>query len=117
MPRSSALTWSGFSVGRCDSSSATPPDTTAADCDVPLPFWNREPTSDVGFSTTAEEPGAAVLTIDWPGATRSGLRTPSPVLDHAGTTSSATSWVSRPSTPPTASTKGSLAGLFSAGVP
>ncbi len=34
---SSALTWSGVSDGRCWSSTAAAPDTTAAACDVPLP--------------------------------------------------------------------------------
>ncbi len=35
-----SLTWSGFSQGRCESSSAAAPETTAAACEVPLPLKN-----------------------------------------------------------------------------
>src|SRR5687768_6367784 len=40
---SSAFTWSGVRPGRCEMSSAAAPDTTAADCEVPLPRKNRSP--------------------------------------------------------------------------
>ena len=42
-PISSALTWSGVRSGRCSRSSAAAPETTAADCEVPLPRKNRSP--------------------------------------------------------------------------
>ena len=42
-PVSSALTWSGVMSGRCWISRAAAPETTAADCEVPLPRKSRSP--------------------------------------------------------------------------
>src|SRR6266511_1752139 len=77
-PVSSAFTWSGVMVGRCWTTRAAAPDTTAAAWEVPVPLKNRSATRAVGFSTSMVEPGSRRPTMEAPGATRSGLRVPSP---------------------------------------
>src|SRR5215218_8984242 len=117
VPTRSALTWSGDRLGRWSRSSAAAPETTAEACDVPLPLNRRSPRRAAGYIWSRTDPGARSPMTEAPGATRSGLRLPSPVLDHDGTTSSMTSYVPRLSEPPTAMTYGSYAGLFSFAVP
>ena len=78
-----ALTWSGDRSGRRSSSSATAPETTAAACDVPLPLKQASPTRASGCARSSAEFGSRRLTIERPGATRSGLR-PAPRLDQRG---------------------------------
>src|SRR3954470_5008240 len=73
-----ALTWSGVSSGRCESSSAAAPETTAAACEVPLPRKSRSPMRAAGYVVSRKDPGFRRLTTFSPGATRSGLRVPSP---------------------------------------
>src|SRR4051794_24214321 len=104
---SSHLTWSLVRPGRWLSSSAAAPEVTAAACEVPPPRRNRSPTRALGCAWSRYEPGERRLITDAPGATTSGFRLPSPVLDHDGTTSSRTSYVPRLSAPPTAMTYGS----------
>ena len=113
-----AFTWSGLSHGRWSSKSAVAPETTAAACEVPLPRKNREsPTRPPGAIVSMPLPGTRRLTIDLPGATRSGFLSPSPALDHAGTSSSCTLTVPLGLLAPTAITYGSYAGLLSLALP
>ena len=113
VPVSSALTWSGVIDGRCWSSSATAPDTTAAACDVPLPRKTGRSNAAVA-AVLGVDVGARVHAgrcNDLPGATTSGLRTPSPSGARRRR------WCRRPidgvpalSAAPTESTNGSCAG-------
>ena len=63
------------------------------------------------------DPGSRSPTTDFPGATKSGLRTPSPLLDQVGTESSVFDAVPFGSEAPTAITYGSNAGSFSVSEP
>ena len=101
---SRALTWSGFMPGRWSIMSAAAPDTMAADWDVPLPLKNRVPTRADGYATSAEEPGTRRLSSDFPGATRSTLRSQLPQLENDVTMSSQTRSVPLVSLAPTAIT-------------
>jgi hypothetical protein len=58
------------------------PETTAAAWEVPVPLKNRVATLAVECSVSMVEPGSRRLRIEAPGATRSGLRVPSPRLDQ-----------------------------------
>src|SRR3954447_683935 len=83
-----ALTWSGVIPGVRWTIRAAAPETIAADCEVPEPRKKRPPTWALGYAWSICEPGSRRPTIDLPGATKSGFRTPSPLLDHVGTESS-----------------------------
>jgi hypothetical protein len=115
---SSAFTWSGVSDGRSCRSSAAAPETNAAACEVPLPRKNRPPNAAVDpYFWSMNEPGTRSPCTEVPGATRSGLRTPSPRVEKAGMVSSEWVFVPLESLAPTARTYGSCAGLSSLPVP
>ena len=76
------LTWSGVSSGRCWSSKATAPDTTAAAWDVPLPRSRSSPTRPASLRASEYEPGLRRLTMDRPGATMSMPRAALPRLEN-----------------------------------
>ena len=116
-PRNSDFTWSGVRPGRCCSRSAAAPDTTAAAWLVPLPRKKRSPSTAFGFCVSMKDPGTRSDWTDAPGATRSGLRVPSPRVEKSGMTSSFRPIVPLASSAPTAITYGSCAGLSSLPVP
>ena len=119
--RSRPLTWSGVSRGSACRSSATAPETTAADCEVPVPRKKRPDRSPVtrpsGCWTSAAEPGTRRLTTDFPGASTSGRRASVPALVHAPTRQRDVSSLPRWSEEPTAMTYGSAAGMVSGSTP
>jgi len=81
-----------------------PPTVTAAAIEVPPRRMYWPLTTHVGHRAVKSLPGASVLTRWAPGASTSGLRTPSwvvPRLDHAASTSSLVFLVPRSSTAPT----------------
>jgi len=98
------LTWSGLSDGFFERSSATAPDTIAADCDVPLPRKYRASSMPSGWLTSMEEFGTRSPWMCAPGATKSGAR----ALPHFApaenvlTVSSVMVWVPSESDEPTA---------------
>src|SRR3954470_297440 len=87
VPIGSAFTSSGVIPGRCWISSSAAPETTAAACEVPLPRKRRSPIRAAGYLVSSKDPGVRMLTTWSPGATRSGLRVPSPSLENSETTS------------------------------
>ena len=104
-PVRSALIWSGVAVGRCESSSAAAPVTTAAAWEVPLPRKKRPPTVAVlPNCPSSAEPGSRRLAMWVPGATRSGLRVALPLSEKVATVSSEVSAVPLVSTAPAAIT-------------
>ena len=102
------LTWSGVRVGRCCSSRAAAPETTAAAWEVPLPRKKRAGVVvDHGPRVArrrCRSPGSRRLTIERPGATRSGVRVALPRLEKVATVSSLRSSVPWWSAAPTART-------------
>ena len=113
-PVSRIFTWSGVSVERCWSRSATTPVVTAAACEVPEPrkklvhvagSKNRA----AGKLLSSIDPGTRKPATPTPGAITSGFLLPSPTLDQSGTVDRlvALSYDAAP----TAITKGSDAGL------
>ena len=119
--RSSSLIWSGVAVGRCCSSRAAAPETTAAACDVPLPRMKRSPSAAIdAYCSSIVEPGTRRLAMRAPKATTSGLRlvssVMSPRLEKDATASSVNTSVPRVSAAPTATTNGSRAGVVRPGL-
>ena len=114
VPTSAALASSGVRLGCASNISAAMPDTIAVAWDVPVPLKPLSPTRASGRIASSVLPGARLDTMLTPGATRSGLGTPSPVgpqLENGATRSSELSTVPRRSAAPTVRTKGSSAGL------
>jgi hypothetical protein len=87
---SKVLTWSGVKLGRPCMSSAAAPEIAAAACDVPLPRKKRALMVPVEpYVWSMYDPGTRKLWMWAPGATRSGLRVPSPQLENEEIVSSA----------------------------
>src|SRR5688572_7343188 len=94
--------------------SATEPDTTAADIDVPLPA-RYEPSMVLGNRVSISLPGALKETMWPPGAAMSGFARPSAAVgprdEKPGRLSSESGTVPRSSVAPTVITYGSSPGL------
>ena len=124
-----AFTSSGVRVGRCESSSATPPETIAAACEVPEPRTKRAAGPKNGefhfcpaaiadwhaavISSSANEPATCKLMTCMPGATTSGCRVESFVVKSAVLSSDGSFGVPMLSNAPTAMIRGSYAGAGS----
>ena len=82
------MIWSGVAAGCSWTRSAASPETTAVASEVPLPRNQRLPTSAVEpYSSSITDPGSRRLSIEVPGATRSGLRLEPPALEKGATAS------------------------------
>ena len=114
MPSRRAFTSSGDRPGLSARTSATAPLVIAALKEVPEPTKLAAPTWADGYPLSIAEPGAARLTTDRPGATRSGLTQPSgevgPTLLKSVISSSAVDGVAMSSSAPTVMTRGSSPG-------